>query len=276
MSVSQYFPAAAGSHLSAAAAAQYGTWLSYGGSARFWLAAALVVAAGGVAVLGARLRHPVRFPRRGRGVLITLLVSWVLAIVALAGGAAGYVEQLRREHLAQAAPADPITPVTVIGVGVILLIVAVTSPHEWRTTFASAAIGAMAAPMIFELPFDLIVMTRTYPPVPPDPAAYRALFFAPLFLIEVTTLALLTLSPMVRLSRATFFSVATMLAIFAIWALLGFAYPGTPGPLTLNVLSKIAAFAATLSLFLPVRARHPAPPSDPDALPLTTTSTSRA
>ena len=62
----------------------------------------------------------------------------------------------------------------------------------------SAVIGAIAAPMIFEFPFDLIVMTRTYPAVSPDPALYRVLIFAPLFLVEFTTLALLALSPLVR------------------------------------------------------------------------------
>ena len=46
--------------------------------------------------------------------------------------------------------------------------------------------------MVFELPFDLIVMARTFPPIPPNPALYRVLFFAPLFAIEITTLALLT------------------------------------------------------------------------------------
>jgi hypothetical protein len=38
-------------------------------------------------------------------------------------------------------------------------------------------------------------------------------------LIEITTLLLLRLSPMVRLTRATFFSFALMLGVFAVWAL---------------------------------------------------------
>ena len=113
-------------------------------------------------------------------------------------------------------------------------------------------IGALAAPWIFEFPFDLIIVSRTYP-IPPDPAWYRALFFVPLFAIALTTLALLTLSPLVRLSRATFFSFAAMLAVFAIWALSGFGYPSTPVSITLNVVSKILAFVTALTLFLPVR-----------------------
>ena len=92
----------------------------------------------------------------------------------------------------------------------------------------------------------------------------RALFFAPLFLIEITTLSLLTLSPMVKLPKATFFSFAAMLAVFAVWSLSGFGYPSAPLPYALNVLSKILAFVTALSLFLPQRAEasasrpHPA------------------
>ncbi len=108
--------------------------------------------------------------------------------------------------------------------------------------------------MIFEFPFDLIVMSRTYPALPPDPALYRVLFFAPLFLVELTTLALLALSPMVKVSRAAFCWFALMLVIFAVWSLIGFAYPSAPIPLTLNVTSKIIAFAVALSLFLSRRA----------------------
>jgi hypothetical protein len=107
--------------------------------------------------------------------------------------------------------------------------------------------------MIFELPFDLIVMARTYPAMPPDPAAYRILFFAPLFAVEVLTLALLTTSPVVRLTRASFWCSAGMLAVFAVWSLDGFAYPSAPAPFALNVVSKVLALAAGLSMFLPER-----------------------
>jgi peptidoglycan/LPS O-acetylase OafA/YrhL len=117
----------------------------------------------------------------------------------------------------------------------------------------------VAAPMIFEFPFDLIVMARTYPPIPPDPALYRVLFFAPLFLVEVTTLALLSLSPMVKLSRASFSFFALMLVVFAAWGLSGFGYPSAPVPFALNVLSKIVAFAVALSLFVPQRAQASTP-----------------
>jgi len=79
------------------------------------------------------------------------------------------------------------------------------------------------------------------------------LFFLPLLAVGLSTLALLTLSPMVRLSRAAFWSFALMLVVFAIWALFGFGYPSTPVPITLNVVAKILAFVTALTLFLPVR-----------------------
>ena len=47
-------------------------------------------------------------------------------------------------------------------------------------------------------------------------AAHLALFFVPLFLIEIITLTLLAASPMVRLRRSTFFCFASILVVFAI------------------------------------------------------------
>jgi hypothetical protein len=190
-------------------------------------------------------------------------VTWLFAVAALLVCVAAYVKHMRQEHLLHSVPADPITPVTIIGVGTIFFIVIVTNSHGGRAGLVSAVTGAMAAPMIFEFPFDLIVMARTYPPIPPDPALYRILFFAPLFLVEFTTLWLLTLSPMVRISRAAFFFFASMLVVFAVWALFRFAYPSAPAPLALNLVSKILAFAVTLSLFLPQRARVSRPAQAP-------------
>jgi hypothetical protein len=84
----------------------------------------------------------------------------------------------------------------------------------------------------------------------------------PLFLIEITTLLLLRLSPMVRLTGATFFSFALMLGVFAVWALSGFGYPSAPLPTALNMASKVLAFVTVLTLFVPQR---PAPEASPRA-----------
>jgi hypothetical protein len=245
---------------------QYGTWISYGGMARIELAGVLLAAAGGLAYAGTRLPLPARAARTGRAVISFMLVAWVLAIAAFLVCLAVYAQQERRQYpAARRLPVDHILPVTVFAVCATFIIIFAASPHSFRTRLASAAIGALAAPMIFELPFDLIVMSRTYPPVLPDPAVYRALFFLPLFLIEITTLSLLTLSPMVKLSRGAFLSFAAMLAVFAAWGLFGFAYPSAPVPIGLNVVSKILAFVTALSLFLPQRARASRQDSRPAA-----------
>lgn len=251
-----------------AAAAHHGAWVAYGGNARIVLATVLAAAAGGVAYAGARLPLPLRSARPSETARTLMIVAWAFAITAFLVCAGVYIQQMMREHLLRVAPADPITPVTLIAAGVLFVIILLISDsHGWQVMLPGAAIGALAAPMIFELPFDLVVMARTYPPLPPDPALYRVVIFAPLLLVEVTTLALLTLSPLVRLSRATFGLFALMLVVFAVWGLFGFAYPSAPVPFTLNVVSKILAFVVALSLFLPQRARAstPGPAASPPA-----------
>lgn len=239
-------------------------WLSYDGTARVVLAVVLAAAAAGVAEAGLRLRVPVRLPKPGRTAAIVMLAAWGSAMVAFLVCFSIYVQQLLQEHLIHSRPSEPILPVTA-GCMIVLFfgILYIGRSLSENAQLGSAVIGAIAAPMIFELPFDLIVMTRTYPAVSPDPALYRVLFFAPLFLVEFTTLALLALSPLVRLSKAAFLTFALMLLIFAVWALFGFGYPSAPLPFAFNAVSKIAAFVVALSLFLPQRGqasmREPAP-----------------
>jgi hypothetical protein len=231
-----------------------GTWVSYSGMAKIDLAIVLVAAAAGVLYAGTRLGRPVRLPRPGEAAIGIMVVAWLLAIIAFLICASEYVTAMRQHHLLHALPSDPIAPVTgacIVAIFVAILIVA--RSHGWRVRLLSAAVGAIAAPMVFEFPFDLIVMARTYPPIPPDPALYRVVFFAPLFLVEFATLSFLTIAPTVRLTKATFVTFATMLAVFAAWALFGFAYPATPGAFAFNALSKILAFATALTLFLPRR-----------------------
>jgi hypothetical protein len=245
-----------------------GTWVSYSGMAKVDLAIVLVAAAAGVVYAGTRLRRPVRLPRPGETATGIMMVAWVLAIMAFLICAVQYVRAMRQHHLLPALPSDPIAPVTgacLVAIFVAILIAA--RSHGWRVRLVSAAVGAIAAPMVFEFPYDLIVMARTYPPIPPDPALYRILFFAPLFLVEFATLSFLMFSPMARLTKATLYSFALMLAVFAAWALSGFAYPATPVPFAFNVLSKILAFATALTLFLPMRSRARTNPPAPELEP---------
>jgi ABC-2 type transport system ATP-binding protein len=251
---------------------QYGTWVSYSGDAEIWLAIILLVAAGGVIAAGIRLPLPVRPTKPGPVGRLAMFLAWGTSIVLFLVGASLYVRQYVHAYslsAATTAPKDPIAPITFSAVAVVFVIVlARESAGSFRTRLGSGFVLAIAAPMIFELPFDLIVMARTYPSIPPDPALYRALFFVPLFAIEITTLLLLRLSPMIRLTRSTFFSFALLLGVFAVWALSGFGYPSAPLPTALNITSKILAFVTVLTMFSPQR---PAPElaseeqADPDS-----------
>ena len=104
--------------------------------------------------------------------------------------------------------------------------------------------------MFFEFPFDLIVMTRTNPPIPIFPMLYRQLLFLPLYLVEFSTVFMLTLLPSMRVTAYASYAVAGMFAVFAIWAAFGFAFPAEPLPLALNIISKILCFVAAIMLFV--------------------------
>jgi hypothetical protein len=229
---------------------QYGTWVSYSGNARLVLAIILLAVAGGLIAAGIVLRRPVRLPRPGSALSGFLLAGWGLSGVAFLACLAAYVSQEERDHVARRPPADPIALWTLTAAVVLMLVVCVATPGGRWVRVSSAAIAAMAAAAIFELPFDLIIWTRIYPPVPPDPELYRALFFAPLVLVELTTLSLLSMT-MAKLSRPACCCLALMLLVFAVWALAGFGYPSSPVPLAMNVVSKIIAFVTALSLFFP-------------------------
>jgi hypothetical protein len=240
-------------------------WVSYGGDARIWLAVALLAAGAGVAYTGIRLPLPVLATRPGKTAATITLVAWAAAVAVFVTCVILYARHEIIEYhlpLRKAAPPDRVAPFTFLAVAVTFVVILTRGSRDRKTALAAAAIGAVAAPFIFELPFDLIVMARVYPPLYPDPALYRVLFFAPLLLMDIATLLLLRLTPLVRLTRAAFFSFALMLAVFAVWALDGFAYPATAVPITLNVVSKLLAFVTLITLFFPQQSRPL-----PDALP---------
>jgi hypothetical protein len=183
------------------------SWVSYSGTAEIVLAALLAAAASAVAHAGTRLPLPARPPRPGRTAKIMILAAWAFAIAALLACVAVYLAQVAREGLAHTPRPDPITPVTLTGVAVVFFVIAVAhKASSWRVALGSAVMGAAAAPMIGELPFDFIIMPRTYPLVDPglDWTGLDWLrLFGTLILVDITTLALLSMSPAVRVQRAT-------------------------------------------------------------------------
>jgi hypothetical protein len=201
--------------------------------------------------LGTRLIGAVGIKRPGKTVSAFMITIWSLSLATFLIAYVTYGIQLYEQHMLAAPPTNPISPITdLCALGTFIIIVYLARNHGLKVALGSAFVGTAAAPMIFELPFDLIVMGRTYPPIPPAPTLYRLLFFLPLFLVEISTFSLLTLSPLTKLSKYTLFSLAGMFFVFSVWAFFGFSYPFSPISVTLNGISKILSFVTAITLFL--------------------------
>lgn len=232
-----------------------GSWAAYTGSSAVILTVVLGIIAVALAILGTRMHRAMGVARPGKAVAFFLCVLWFLSLVMSLNAVGVYnrafIQQIASGQVARiTGAANPITPVTLTGVLVTFIVILVLSRHHgWKTALGSAILGAMVAPWIFELPFDLIIVGKVYTPLPA--LSFRGLYFLPLFLIEISTYSLLTFSPLVRLSRATLYSLSAMFMVFAIWAAFGFAFPSTPIPIALNVISKVLCFVVAITLFLP-------------------------
>lgn len=232
-----------------------GSWAAYTGSGAVILTVVLGIIAVALAIVGTRMHRPMVATRPGRAVTFFLCVLWVLSLVMYLNAVGVYIrafaQQIASGEVAKVTgAANPITPVTFTGVLVTFIVILVLSRHHgWRIALGSAILGAMAAPWIFELPFDLIIVGKVYTPLPA--LSFRGLYFLPLFLIEISTYSLLTFSPLVKLSRATLYSLSAMFLVFAVWAAFGFAFPSSPIPITLNAISKVLCFVVAITLFLP-------------------------
>jgi hypothetical protein len=232
---------------------EYGTWRAYAGSEALLLALVLLIICGILAYLGTRFQQPVGISRPGRTVSVLLLLIWVLAFTSLGVAAGTYYQALVQQIGPFTPPDSPVSPVTALaGLATFLIITVLSRRHGLKLALGAAIVGTIAAPMIFELPFDLIVMWRTYPPGPAT--QFTLLFFLPLFIWELASYSLVTMSPLARVSKYTLFSLSAMFLVFAVWALFGFSYPSDPLPFILNAVSKILCFVVAITLFLPRKA----------------------
>jgi hypothetical protein len=231
---------------------QSANWIPYFGTQAFILAAVLLIIAAILAHLGTRLHHSLAPKMPGIGLSILLVANWILSFATLAVSIGTYVRILFQEYGPFTAAPNPITPVTTLSGLITFIVIAIlTRRYGLRVALGSAIVGTIAAPMIFELPFDLIVIARVLPRPPAPTAQLTLLYFLPLFLWELASYSLLTLSPATRLSHKTLFALAAVFLVFGIWALAGFSYPSTPIPIALNAISKMLSFVAAITLFLP-------------------------
>ena len=142
-------------------------WSSYTGSSSFILAGVLLLATVVLMYVGVRFRQGKPGIRPGKFLGALLISSFVLALLTflLAVGAYGLADVQQGINFTST---DPITPVTLTAAIVTFFVILyLTHKRGARAAIGSAIVGTIAAPLIFELPFDLIVMWQTFPPSPP-------------------------------------------------------------------------------------------------------------
>jgi hypothetical protein len=228
-----------------------GTWRPYAGMEAIVLALVLLAIAGVLAWMGSRLRRSLVPERPGKTLRVLLLLLWLLSIPAFGVAVLTYNDAfLARWGPNPGIPPNRVSPITDLAVLITFVLIAIKSRrHGWKTALGSAFICAAAAPLMFELPFDLMVMWRTFPAEPAT--RYTLLYFLPLFMVEISTFALLTISPLFRVTKRSLFWLAAMFFVFAVWALFGLHYPNQPIPYALNVAGKLLSFVAAITMFWP-------------------------
>ena len=228
----------------------YDAWVPYTGNSALILAAVLVIVTGIFVYLGFRLKRTVGVARPGKLGGAFLIVVWILSFFTFVVSVGAYGTVQVEQYGVYTPSKNPISPITFLcGLTTFILIIVLNRRQGLKVAFWSAVVGTIAAPMIFELPFDLIVMSRVYAPQPY--ALYVLLFFLPLFLWEIASFSLLSMSPLMKISKYTLFSLAAMFLVFSVWALLGFYYPAQPVFIALNAVSKVLCFVASITLFFP-------------------------
>jgi hypothetical protein len=232
----------------------FGEWVPYSGNSALILGIILLLIAGVFTLFGLKLNKPLRVKMPGKAIAGVLVAVWVLSILTFLVNIGVYSILLNQAKFTGTIPNNPITKFTLsFALLSFLMIFFINRKMGKKVAFLSAAFAAMAGPMVFELPFDLIVMGRTYPPIPPNPSLLRAVFFFPLFIIELTTMSLMFFSPLFRVSKYTLYSVAGMFFVFAIWGFLSFSFAYITEFLIINVIAKALAFVTVVTLFLPER-----------------------
>ncbi len=215
-------------------------WNPYSGETTLLLALVLFLVGLTVVFLGSRLKTSRQLPRPRPWLRAVIVVVWVLQILDL----------LRVfKHIIDVDPnagvTGPVLPITLVSAACTFAYVA----YLLRRDGASSALGgasaaAVAGPMVFELPFILIVGPVGHTPT--DPGATLTI---PFFIAMFTTLAFLTFPSRAAITRYSLYCLGAMFLTFAVWALFGFSYPSGGAPFLLNAVSKVLGFATTAFMF---------------------------
>ena len=229
----------------------YGTWNPYAGSSSIILAVVLLIATGVLTYVAIRLHQPVVVKRPGKFLGVSLVVMWLLSVILFLV-ADGHLRACgcAAEDSFHRADEPHCSHNNILSCDCLFrycghvrterVLGRSWECHCWYHSCAD----------------DLRAPLRSHRDVAnvssrPRNIVYIALLFTANPRRNLKFCRCSRSHLIMRLSRYTLFLLAAMFLIFAVWALFGFAYPATPIPFALNMISKIIAFATAISLFLP-------------------------
>jgi hypothetical protein len=215
-------------------------WRPYRFPSSVILSFILLIIGIGLVILGRRMKTSINVPHPGKTLKIVMIITWVILILGFL-----FLYAVGEKRTGRAVQNGPIFPITfACAVLTFAYLIYISRRDGILSALGNGIAGAAAAPMIFEFPFDLIVIPQVNASI-----RYLIVFFTPLFVIEIATLSLLLLSKRVSITRYSLYSLGAMFIVFAVWALEGFSYPSSPAPFILNAISKILSFTTIIALF---------------------------
>jgi len=238
-------------------------WSPYSGLAAVLLSVLLLAVGAGLLLSGRRLTTARKVPPRGRAVTVATVLVWALSILLVLP----LFGQIARREGQSSLGIGPVFPITLACAFCSFVIVAyLTRGSGTIGALANGIAAAAAGPMVFELPFLLIITPVVTTRVP------HPLFLFVVFLVVIlTTLALPTFSARFSVTKHALYSLGAMFVVFAGWALLtGYAPPSDPTSFALNTVSKVLGFATVVTSFSggtrAARKASPAPTAQGQAL----------
>jgi hypothetical protein len=216
-------------------------WTPYSGDAASLLSLVLLLAGAGLVLLGRR-REAIKVLKPGKALKVFIVLVWVLSILLVLP----LFAQIGRQEGQTGLIIGPVFPVTLASAFCALAAVAyLTRESGTLGALANGLAAAAAGPMVFELPFLLIIT-----PVVTTRVPHPLFLFLVSLVVVLTTLALPAFSSRFAITRYSLYSLGTMFLVFAGWAVLtGYAAPSNPASFALNAASKVLGFAAVVAAF---------------------------
>ena len=195
----------------------------------------------GLFLTARRMKEAVKLPKMGKVLGVVVIVIWAFSILFFLK-----INQIYARYIGGATSLGPIFPITILSAVLTFCYAAYMARRGGPlSSLGNGFLAFIAGPMVFELPFILIIIPLVKAPLIPE-----IIFLIPLFTIVITTLSLLLLSRRIALTRNAVYLFGAMMLVFAIWALDGYSYPTNLLTIALNDISKVLSFACIGALFL--------------------------